>query len=86
MALTASDAPTAAKAFRALGVCEQLAESAAALGWKTPTAVQEQAVPHLLQGEDIFLLNCPTPCWQISGEEALLFQFVKYKLAVQART
>ena len=36
--------------FKALGVCEELAEAAAALGWKNPTHIQEQAVPHLLQG------------------------------------
>ena len=36
--------------FKALGVCEELAEAAAALGWKSPTHIQEQAVPHLLQG------------------------------------
>ena len=41
---------SAAAAFQSLGVCAQLAESAAALGWKKPTAVQEQAVPLLLQG------------------------------------
>jgi hypothetical protein len=38
------------RAFEALGVCQQLAESCAALGWKTPSPIQEEAVPHLLQG------------------------------------
>ena len=37
--------------FEKLGVCKQLAESAAGLGWKAPTSIQEQAVPHLLAGE-----------------------------------
>lgn len=41
----------AAAAFQKLGVCEQLAEAAAALGWKTPSSIQEQAVPLVLQGE-----------------------------------
>ncbi len=41
---------TSVQKFQALGVCEQLAEAAVALGWKTPTGIQEQAVPHLLQG------------------------------------
>lgn len=38
-------------AFSKLGLCPQLAEAAASLGWKTPSPIQEQAVPHLLQGE-----------------------------------
>lgn len=41
----------AADAFEKLGVCRQLAVAAAELGWKTPTSIQEQAVPHLLAGE-----------------------------------
>jgi len=40
----------AADAFEKLGVCRQLAVSAADLGWKSPTSIQEQAVPHLLAG------------------------------------
>ena len=40
----------AADAFEKLGVCRQLAVAAAELGWKTPTSIQEQAVPHLLAG------------------------------------
>ncbi len=49
-----SDQPAAEKAvalFEKLGICKQLAESAAGLGWKAPTSIQEQAVPHLLAGE-----------------------------------
>ena len=38
------------EAFKQLGICEQLAEAAAALGWKEPTSIQQQAVPLLLQG------------------------------------
>lgn len=41
----------AVAAFQKLGVCEQLAEAAAALGWKSPSSIQEQAVPLVLQGE-----------------------------------
>eukprot|EP00884_Botryococcus_braunii_P003317 jgi/Botrbrau1/12987/Bobra.384_1s0012.1 len=40
-------------AFEALGVCQQLSESAARLGWKRPTSIQEQAIPQLLQGKDV---------------------------------
>lgn len=36
--------------FEALGICQQLAEAAVALGWKEPTSIQQQALPHLLQG------------------------------------
>lgn len=49
-AMTAQERVTAIAAFEALGVCKQLAESAASLGWKSPSPIQEQAVPHLLQG------------------------------------
>ena len=38
-------------AFQALGLCEQLAEAAAALGWKAPSSIQEQAIPQVLAGE-----------------------------------
>ena len=37
-------------AFESLGLCQQLAEAAADLGWKSPSAVQQQAVPLLIQG------------------------------------
>ncbi len=37
-------------AFEKLGICEQLAEAAASLGWKSPSSIQEQAVPLVLQG------------------------------------
>ena len=40
----------AVAAFQALGVCQQLADAAACLGWKSPSAIQEQAVPLVLQG------------------------------------
>ena len=40
----------AATLFEKLGICRQLAESAVGLGWKAPTSIQEQAVPHLLAG------------------------------------
>ncbi|GBF91769.1 DEAD-box ATP-dependent RNA helicase [Raphidocelis subcapitata] len=43
----------AIKAFEALGLCSQLAEAAAGLGWKTPSVIQQQAVPPLLQGNDV---------------------------------
>ncbi len=45
-------------AFEKLGVCKELAEAAASLGWKSPTAIQEQAIPQLLAGGA--LLQHPT--------------------------
>jgi len=44
------------EAFEALGICSQLAEAAAALGWKCPSPIQEQAIPHVLQSENIICL------------------------------
>ena len=48
--------------FEALGICQQLAEAAVALGWKEPTSIQQQALPHLLQGAAMLLHqeeDCP---------------------------
>lgn len=50
--ISAADMAGAVKKFTALGVCEQLAEAAAALGWTAPTEIQAAAVPHLLAGEE----------------------------------
>lgn len=49
-ALAVGELDKAVAAFEALGVCHQLAEAAAGLGWKTPSSIQVQAIPHLLQG------------------------------------
>lgn len=46
----ALEAKTPLEAFQNLGVCSQLAEAAVSLGWKSPSAIQIQAVPHALQG------------------------------------
>ena len=48
--LTEKEKADSIAAFVALGVCTQLAEAAAGLGWKTPSSIQEQAIPHLLAG------------------------------------
>ena len=50
VALTEQERATAVASFEALGICSQLAEAAADLGWKKPTPIQEQAIPALLQG------------------------------------
>lgn len=57
MGAPASDERTAAEKFETLGLCSQLAEAAAALKWIAPSPIQEQAIPHLLQG------LWPAPSW-----------------------
>lgn len=42
-----------AKTFRDLGVCEQLVEACDILGWKTPSKIQIEAIPHALEGRDV---------------------------------
>eukprot|EP00877_Chromochloris_zofingiensis_P001236 jgi/Chrzof1/11112/Cz05g24070.t1 len=51
--LTDDERSAAIKAFEGLGLCIQLAEAAASLGWKTPSVIQQQAVPPLIQGSDV---------------------------------
>jgi ATP-dependent RNA helicase DDX47/RRP3 len=45
-----AESKAAVEAFEKLGICTQLAQAAASLGWKAPSSIQEQAVPHLLAG------------------------------------
>lgn len=54
--LTDSERQQAVEAFEKLGLCTQLAEAAAALGWKRPSNIQEQAIPNVLQGTVFSLL------------------------------
>ncbi|XP_008808779.1 DEAD-box ATP-dependent RNA helicase 10 [Phoenix dactylifera] len=39
--------------FSGLGVCEQLGEACDSLGWKNPTKIQVEAIPHALEGRDV---------------------------------
>jgi ATP-dependent RNA helicase DDX47/RRP3 len=41
------------KSFRDLGIIEPLCEACEALGYKAPTAIQAQAIPHALSGRDL---------------------------------
>nr|XP_023890162.1 DEAD-box ATP-dependent RNA helicase 10-like [Quercus suber]XP_023890163.1 DEAD-box ATP-dependent RNA helicase 10-like [Quercus suber]XP_023890164.1 DEAD-box ATP-dependent RNA helicase 10-like [Quercus suber]POE63878.1 dead-box atp-dependent rna helicase 10 [Quercus suber] len=41
------------KNFKDLGICEQLAEACDNLGWKIPTKIQAEAIPHALEGKDL---------------------------------
>jgi hypothetical protein len=50
-ALSDAERKAAVAAFEKLGICTQLAEAAAGLGWKAPSSIQEQAIPQLLAGE-----------------------------------
>ncbi|CBI24104.3 unnamed protein product, partial [Vitis vinifera] len=38
------------KSFKDLGICEQLVEACENLGWKTPSKIQAEAIPHALEG------------------------------------
>ncbi|KAJ4843336.1 hypothetical protein Tsubulata_026709 [Turnera subulata] len=40
------------KTFEELGICEPLAEACDRLGWKNPTKIQVEAIPHALEGRD----------------------------------
>ena len=48
--LSEAEHSKAVEAFESLGICHQLAETAATLGWKAPTTIQEQAIPSVLKG------------------------------------
>ncbi|XP_056168825.1 DEAD-box ATP-dependent RNA helicase 10-like isoform X1 [Syzygium oleosum] len=41
------------KTFKELGICEQLLEACETLGWKNPTKIQVEAIPHALEGKDM---------------------------------
>ncbi|KAI3863713.1 hypothetical protein MKW98_031305 [Papaver atlanticum] len=41
------------KTFKDLGLCEQLAEACDTLGWKNPSKIQAEAIPHALEGKDL---------------------------------
>ena len=59
--MSAKEKEEAIAAFQALGVCTQLAEAAAGLGWKKPSSIQTEAVPHLLAGRCARAME--QPCW-----------------------
>ena len=50
-----ADEPTT---FEALGVCAELAQACAALGWKAPTSIQRQSIPLALSGASAHELCC----------------------------
>lgn len=42
-----------ARSFRELGVIEPICAAISALGWKTPTLIQQNALPEAFNGRDI---------------------------------
>jgi ATP-dependent RNA helicase DDX47/RRP3 len=44
---------TSPQTFQELGLIEQLSDACEKLGYKTPTAIQAQAVPLALEGRDV---------------------------------
>ncbi|KAJ7948954.1 DEAD-box ATP-dependent RNA helicase [Quillaja saponaria] len=41
------------KSFSDLGICEQLVDACDRLGWKNPSKIQAEALPHALEGKDL---------------------------------
>ncbi|KAJ6406282.1 hypothetical protein OIU84_009915, partial [Salix udensis] len=54
--MMAGETEEAVKTFADLGICEQLVEACERLGWKNPTKIQVEAIPHALQGKDLIAL------------------------------
>jgi ATP-dependent RNA helicase DDX47/RRP3 len=52
----AEETEEAVKTFADLGICEQLVEACERLGWKNPTKIQVEAIPHALEGKDLIAL------------------------------
>ncbi|KAF9664426.1 hypothetical protein SADUNF_Sadunf16G0017700 [Salix dunnii] len=49
----AEDKQETEKTFADLGLSKELVEACENLGWKKPTKIQEEAIPHALQGKDL---------------------------------
>ncbi|KAI0526800.1 hypothetical protein KFK09_002391 [Dendrobium nobile] len=41
------------RTFKSLGVCGELVKACESLGWKTPSKIQVEAIPHGLEGRDV---------------------------------
>ena len=59
--LNETEKKKAKEAFLGIGVCEELAEAAADLGWKAPSEIQAQSIPQALQGKDVIGLGAGEP-------------------------
>ncbi|CAN6344574.1 unnamed protein product [Urochloa humidicola] len=45
-----------ASTFAELGICPELVDACDAMGWKAPTGIQAEAIPHALEGRDVIAL------------------------------
>ncbi|GAB2294267.1 DEAD-box ATP-dependent RNA helicase 10 [Dionaea muscipula] len=41
------------QSFKELGICDELVEACEDLGWKVPSKIQVEAIPHALEGKDV---------------------------------
>ncbi|KAJ0514583.1 putative RNA helicase [Helianthus annuus] len=41
------------KSFKELGIVDELIEACDSLGWKNPSKIQAEAIPHALEGKDL---------------------------------
>ena len=68
------DVEASAAAFASLGVCRELSEVAARLGWKRPMPIQMEAIPKLLAGW-LHKSHIPTPhqptCTCCAGQDVI---------------
>ncbi|KAM0032007.1 putative RNA helicase [Helianthus debilis subsp. tardiflorus] len=46
------------KSFKELGTVDELTEACDSLGWKNPSKIQADAIPHALEGNDLIGLRC----------------------------
>jgi hypothetical protein len=66
------------KSFEKLGICTQLAEAAASLGWKIPSSIQQQAIPSVLEGTNPTSnyrmpqthMHFPSPCFTFQSPKS----------------
>ncbi len=83
----AAEERIAAENFEALGICRQLAEAAVALKWKVPSPIQEQAIPHLLQGTHLMMRTGAALLLRWTSRTFThQVRTVKYSLASQAKS
>lgn len=66
--------------FMALGLSEQLAEAAVKLGWSSPSKIQEEAVPHAINGTSSNLQRS-----FYENVDCILFAAIHYLLCLTKR-
>lgn len=54
------------KTFKDLGVCDQLVEACESLGWKNPSKIQAEAIPHALDGSFSCFRSLSSHCVLVS--------------------